>query len=151
VNQKRVWRYSSGRRPTWYRQRERQTEREKGEKKNDVRQTLFLSDGGIKLKLFTKYVRLSVWDCNIEASWVMVEDKELWKFSISSSATHSLSLSLFISPHTKNWMNNGTVGLVTLKGERECGSGSGGLNQGFCKMLASFVWFGWDLGNDRGN
>jgi len=23
-------------------------------------------------------------------------------------------------------MNNGTVGLVTLKGERECGSGSGG-------------------------
>lgn len=39
------------------------TERETERGKNDVRQTLFLSDGvgvGIKLKLFTKNFRLSV-------------------------------------------------------------------------------------------
>jgi len=41
----------------------------------------------------------------------------------------------------------GTVGLVTLKGERECGSGSGGLNQVFakCYLASSGLVETWEM------
>jgi hypothetical protein len=49
-------------------------------------------------------------------SWVMVEDKELWKFSISSSATLSLSLTSLLH-HTHTHAHTIFIELINNKGQ----------------------------------
>jgi hypothetical protein len=103
---------SGGGRPTWWWYRQRETERsEKIKMIWDKHPFLFSFRREDKTRVFYKICETFSLRLKYRGySWVMVEDKELWKFSISFSATTSLSLLfLFLSLPTQNWMNNRTV------------------------------------------